>query len=85
MMETMTTRNVNIDDALVSQLDALAQKSGKGFDGVIADAAREYIAMVSELAADVHAGIADADAGRVSSIDDVEQRLSAKLFPSIAR
>ena len=85
MMNGMTTRSVNLDDALTSQLEALAKKSGKGFDGLLAEAAREYIAMVGELAADVQTGIADADAGRVSSIDDVEQRLSAKLFPSIAR
>lgn len=76
----MVTMNISLDDDLAKRLAALAKKQGKSVEALIAEAAKESVEYTEGLLADIEAGLADADAGRVSSIDDVEKRLTAKLF-----
>lgn len=78
----MVTVNISLEDDLAKQIEALAKKSGRSVEDVIADAAKEHVEYTESLVADVQAGLADADAGRLSSIDEVEKRLQAKLVGS---
>ena len=76
----MVTMNVSLslDGELVKKIEALAKKEGKTVEALCAEATKDRVEYTDSLLADVEAGIADA--GRVASIDDVEKRLSAKLF-----
>lgn len=76
----MVTMNISLDEDLAKRIEVLAKKSGKSVEDFIADAAKEQVEYTESLVADVQAGLADADAGRLSSIDDVDKRLKAKLF-----
>ena len=76
----MVTMHIPLDDEDAKRLSALAEKQGKSAETLIAETTRQFIEYTEGFLADVEAGIADADAGRVSPVDDVHRRLGAKLF-----
>jgi predicted transcriptional regulator len=65
----MVTMNISLDDHLAKRIEALAKKSGKSVEEFIADAAKEHVEYTESLVADVQNGLAEADAGQLSSID----------------
>lgn len=80
MLAPMVTVNLSLDEELAKRIEALAKKQGTSLEKYFIDAALERVESTESLLADVHAGLAEAKAGRGSSIDDVERRLTQKLF-----
>jgi predicted transcriptional regulator len=81
----MVTMNISLDDELVKRLQELAKKQGTTVERVVAAAARGHVESAEGLLADIQAGIAEADQGLGSSVDDVRARLSPKLFGGSTR
>lgn len=80
MLALMVTVNLSLDEELAKRIEALAKKQGTSVEKYFIEAARERVEGTESLLADVQAGLAEAKAGRGSSISDVEKRLSQKLF-----
>ena len=80
MLALLVTVNLLLDDEPAKRIEALAKKLGTRVEKYFIEAARERVAGTESLLADVQAGLAEAKAGRGSSIDDVEKRLTPKLF-----
>lgn len=77
---SMVAMNISLAEDLAKRIEALATRVGKSVEDFIADAAKDQLEFTKSLIADVQVGLADADAGRMSSVDEVEARLKAKLF-----
>ena len=75
----MTTVNISarVPEALRDQVDALAEALDRDRAWVIEQAVKRYLEDEAQFIAAVRAGIADADAGRVISMEEMEARLDA--------
>lgn len=76
--EAMVTINVSLDDKLAEELDALAKRMGRPLDDLTGDLFRRYLESMRRFVGDVNAGIADADASRVHTIDEVRAELDRR-------
>ena len=72
--------NLSVDEELAKRIEALAKKQGTSLEKYFIEAALERVESTESLLADVQAGLAEAKGGAGSSIEDVEKRLSQKLF-----
>jgi predicted transcriptional regulator len=63
MSRTVASR---LDEDLASELDQLAQQTGRSRSTLIEEALRSYISSERDFLAKVDAGLADLDAGRVT-------------------
>jgi predicted transcriptional regulator len=75
----MTTVNISarVPEGLRDQVDALAQALDRDRAWVIEQAVKRYLEDEAQFIAAVRAGIADADAGRVINMEEMETRLDA--------
>jgi predicted transcriptional regulator len=73
----MTTVNISarVPEVLRDQVDALAEALDRDRAWVIEQAVKRYLEDEAQFIAAVRAGIADADAGRVISMEEMETRL----------
>jgi predicted transcriptional regulator len=77
-METMVTMKISLDDELAKAIEDLAKRTHKPVDKILADAARAHVEYTRRLLASIEAGLADADAGRVHTIEEVEAELARR-------
>jgi predicted transcriptional regulator len=75
----MTTVNISarVPEVLRDQVDALAEALDRDRAWVIEQAVKRYLEDEAQFIAAVRAGIADADAGRVISMEEMEAQLDA--------
>lgn len=78
MLEPMVTMNISLDEDLAKALEELAKRAGKPVEKVVADAMRGHVDYTRRLLASIEAGLADADAGRVHTIEEVEAELARR-------
>jgi predicted transcriptional regulator len=71
---------VRLDDATVSTLDRLAQKTGRSADSLVAEAIQDYIALNSWQLEKIESGIAAAGRGDFATVEEVS-RVRAKFLP----
>jgi predicted transcriptional regulator len=71
----MVTQAIPVDTELAEQLDALAKKMWRPVEEVAGEALREYLDYTRRFIADVEAGLRDADAGRLHTLDEVRAEL----------
>lgn len=81
MAET-TTITVRIPLELKAKLDRLAQATNRSRSFLALEALESYVQYELEIIDGILEGIADADAGRVISSDEMEE-MSAKLFKDL--
>ncbi|MCC7071836.1 MAG: ribbon-helix-helix protein, CopG family [Deltaproteobacteria bacterium] len=74
----MVTMNISLDDDLAKALEELAKRAGKPIESVVAETMREHVEYSRRLIASIEAGLRDADAGRVHSIEEVEAELARR-------
>lgn len=70
--------NISLDDDLAKALEELAKRAGKPIESVVAETMREHVEYSRRLIASIEAGLRDADAGRVHSIEEVEAELARR-------
>lgn len=70
--------NISLDDDLAIALEELAKRAGKPIESVVAEAMREHVEYTRRLIGSIEAGLRDADAGRVRSIEEVEAELARR-------
>ena len=70
--------NIFLDDDLAKALEDLAKRAGKPIESVVAETMREHVEYSRRLIASIEAGLRDADAGRVHSIEEVEAELARR-------
>ncbi len=70
--------NISLDDDLAKALEELAKRAGKPIESVVAETMREHVEHSRRLIASIEAGLRDADAGRVHSIEEVEAELARR-------
>ncbi len=64
---------IDLDDTILSALDGFASTMARSRDGIIILALQEWLAAQSDFIAHVKAGIADAEAGRFVSQEEMER------------
>ncbi|MCC7111870.1 MAG: ribbon-helix-helix protein, CopG family [Deltaproteobacteria bacterium] len=74
----MVTMNISLDDDIAKALEELAKRAGKPIESVVAETMREHVEYTRRLIASIEAGLRDADAGRVHSIEEVEAELARR-------
>jgi len=74
MTVTLSTR---VPESLRDQVDALAEALDRDRSWIVEQAVRRYLEDEAQFIAAVRAGIADADAGRVISMEEMEAQLDA--------
>jgi len=79
----MSTITLRISDETNSALDALAMATDRSKSYLALRAIDEYLKLNSWQIEAIHAGIADADAGRMIEHGDVKQRWEKKLADSV--
>jgi RHH-type transcriptional regulator, rel operon repressor / antitoxin RelB len=67
-----TVLQFRISRATAAQIEQLAQTTGQDQSQLAEQALRQYVAFEAEQLAKIHEGIADADAGRFVSREEVE-------------
>jgi RHH-type transcriptional regulator, rel operon repressor / antitoxin RelB len=67
-----TVLQFRISRATAAQIEQLAETTGQDQSQLAEQALREYVAFEAEQLAKIHAGIAEADAGRFVSREEVE-------------
>lgn len=70
--------NISLDDDIAKALEELAKRAGKPIESVVAETMREHVEYSRRLIASIEAGLRDADAGRVHSIEEVEAELARR-------
>ena len=70
--------NISLDDDIAKALEELAKRAGKPIESVVAETMREHVEYTRRLIASIEAGLRDADAGRVHSIEEVEAELARR-------
>lgn len=77
----MAARNISLrmDDEKIDRIDRLAADLGRSRAWVLNQAAEKYLDYEEWFVAQVHAGIADAEAGKVFDNEDVMAELREKL------
>jgi predicted transcriptional regulator len=63
--------SVMLDDDVQQELRKLSERSGRPLDVLANAALRDYVRYENQVAASIERGVADADAGRVRSTDEV--------------
>lgn len=63
--------SVTLDDDVQAELRKLAERSGRPLDVLANAALRDYLRYENQVGASIERGLADVDAGRVRSTDEV--------------
>lgn len=63
--------SVTLDEDVQEELRKLAERSGRPLSVLANDALRDYVRYESQVAASIERGLADIEAGRVHSTDEV--------------
>jgi predicted transcriptional regulator len=69
--------NVHLSKERKAKIDDLAQRSSLTADDVLAQIVDEYFAELEELRSLIDEGVADKEAGRVFTVEQVRERLSS--------
>ena len=64
--------HISVSRALKEQIDNLARATGRDQSQIAQDAVSAYVAFEAEQLAKIHRGIADADAGRFATDEEME-------------
>ncbi len=78
MLEPMVTMNISLDEDLAKAIEDLAKRTNRPVDSIVADATRAHVEYTQRLLASIEAGLADADAGRLHTIEEVEAELARR-------
>jgi predicted transcriptional regulator len=78
----MSTRvSVRMDESTVARLDGIADSLGRDRDWVINKAVRNFLELHEWQLAHIQKGIADSDAGRTFTFEEVRARVLGKNAP----
>ncbi len=67
-----TTLHLRLSEDTAAQIESLAQARGQDRAEIAGEAVRAYVAFEAAQLAKIHRGIADADAGRIASAEEVK-------------